>query len=153
MLAVASSYQIFEKAEQLELLSAEIYRLLAERFRDQRAASALFTRLMEEELQHASRVRLLRARYRHDAKLFEDADLASANLDALIREAREIGSAIARGEWGENLEVVKQELAEIEDRFAVAHAHALCLGAAPSIRSFFEALAQQDQEHRKLLLG
>jgi rubrerythrin len=152
-LAVISTYQIFEKAEQLELASAEIYRLLAERFRDQPAASDLFTRLMEEELQHATRVRLLKARYRHDARLFENAELTSANLDALLHEGRQAAAAIARGEWGASLEVVKQKLAELEDRFGAAHAHVLCEGAAPPVRTFFEQLARQDQEHRKLLLG
>ncbi len=148
-----STYEIFEKAEQLELLSAEIYRLLAERFREQPAASGAFAKLMEEELQHRTRIRLLRARYRHDARLFENADLTSANLDAIIREGRETLAAIARGEWGLDLEVVKRELATIEDRFGAAHAHVLCAGADPAIRAFFEQLAQQDEEHLKLLLG
>jgi rubrerythrin len=150
---VPSTNQILDKAEQLEMLSAEIYRLLAERFRDQPEASDVFTRLMEEELQHATRIRLLKARYRHDAKLFDNADITSANLDAVIREGQETVAAIARGEWGASLEVVKQELAEIEDRFGVAHAHVLCEGAAPPIRAFFEQLARQDREHRTLLLG
>lgn len=135
------------------MLSAEIYRLLAERFRDQPEASGIFTRLMEEELQHAARIRLLRARYRHDAKLFADADLTSASLDAIIREGREIVAAIARGEWARDLKIVKQELAEIEIRFGAAHAHVLCEGADPAVRAFFQQLAQQDREHLELLLG
>ncbi len=148
-----STYEIFDKAEQLELLSAEIYRLLAERFREQPAASEVFAKLMEEEIQHGSRIRLLRARYRHDARLFENAGLTSANLDAILREGRETLAAIARGEWGLDLEVVKRELATIEDRFGAAHAQVLCAGADPTIRAFFERLAEQDREHRKLLLG
>jgi len=150
---VPSSYEIFDKAERLEMLSAEIYRLLAERFRGEPAASDVFTRLMEEELQHATRIRLLKARYRHDARLFENADLTSANLDAVVREGQETVAAIARGEWSASLEVVKQELAEIEDRFGAAHAHVLCEGAVAPVRAFFEQLARQDQEHRRLLLG
>ncbi len=148
-----STYQILGQAEQLEMLSAEIYRFLAERFRDQPAAGDGFRRLMEEELQHATRIRLLRARYSHDATLFENAELTSADLDAIIREGREAVAAIVRGEWSRDLEAVKRELARIEERFGAAHAHVLCQGADPTIRAFFEQLAQQDREHRKLLLG
>jgi rubrerythrin len=150
---VATTYLIFDKAEEVELLNAEIYRLLADRFQDDPAAYAVFSKLMHEERQHGSRIRLLKARYRHDTRLFANADLTSANLDALIRECKEIASSIAKGAWGRDLTVVKQELAEIEERMGAAHAHALSEGADPSVRTFFEALAQQDLEHRKLLLG
>ncbi len=150
---MASTYQVFEKAEQLELLSAEVYRLLAARFRADPAARAMFERLAAEEAQHASRVRLLRFRYQSDAALFDDAELTSAGLDRLVEEARRLVDQVAGGAWGDNLDLVKQELAELETRFGEAHAHVLARGAHPAVREFFETLARQDEEHRRLLLG
>jgi hypothetical protein len=46
---------------------------------------------------------------------------------------------------------VKGELAELEERFSAAHAHAIAATANPALKAFFEQLAQQDKAHRELL--
>ncbi len=148
---MASTFQLFEKAEQLEVLCAGIYRALARQFRSDPEARDLFQRLEAEETQHAVRVRLLAARYQHDSRLLEAAAVAAHHLDELLAEARQVLSRIDSGAWGASLEVVKGELAELEERFSAAHAHVIASAANPALRSFFEQLARQDKAHGELL--
>lgn len=148
---MASAYQVFEKAEQLETACAEMYRALAVRFEADPAASALFERLAQEEVQHAKRVRLLAARYRHDPKLFDNVDVTVHQLEVLLAEARQVAADVAAGAWGGNVEVVKGELADLEVRFATAHAHVIAAAANPGLKTFFEQLAAQDAGHAELL--
>ncbi|HZY04871.1 MAG TPA: ferritin family protein [Anaeromyxobacteraceae bacterium] len=148
---MGSTFQLFEKAEQLELLCADIYRALARQFQAQPEAHDLFQRLEAEERQHAVRVRLLAARYQHDSKLLEAAAVAAQHLDELLEEARSVLSRVDSGAWGASLEVVKGELAELEERFSAAHAHVIASAANPALRAFFEQLARQDRAHLELL--
>ena len=148
---MGSTFQLFEKAEQLEVVCAEIYRALARQFQDDPRAHALFQRLEAEEQQHAARVRLLSVRYQHDSKLLEAAAVAAHHLDELLAEARAVLSRVASGAWGASLEVVKGELAELEERFSAAHAHVIASAANPALRAFFEQLARQDEAHGELL--
>jgi rubrerythrin len=148
---MGSTFQLFEKAEQLELVCASIYRALAEQFRADPGARDLFQRLEAEERQHAVRVRLLAARYQHDSKLLEAAAVAAHHLEELLAEAQAVLSQVAAGAWGASLEVVKGELADLEDRFSAAHAHVIALSANPTLRTFFEQLARQDRAHVELL--
>ena len=148
---MASTFQLFEKAEQLEAICAGIYRALARQFRDDPGARDLFQRLEAEETQHAARVRLLSARYQHDSRLLEAAAVAAHHLDELLAEARQVLSRIDSGAWGASLAVVKGELAELEERFSAAHAHVIASAANPALRAFFEQLARQDKAHGELL--
>jgi len=148
---MGSTFQLFEKAEQLELVCAGIYQALAQQFQADPAAHGLFQRLEAEEQQHAARIRLLSARYQHDSKLLEAAAVAAHHLDELLAEARAVLAQVAAGAWGASLEVVKGELAELEERFSAAHAHVIAATANPALKAFFEQLAQQDKAHRELL--
>jgi rubrerythrin len=148
---MASAYQFFEKAEQLEMACAELYRALAVQFEADPGARALFERLAQEEVQHAKRVRLLASRYSHDPKLFDNVDMAVHELETLLAEARQVVADVAAGAWGGNLEVVKGALADLEARFVTAHAHVIAAAAHPSLKAFFEQLAIQDAGHAELL--
>ncbi len=148
-----STFQIFETAERIELLSADIYRALAERFADDAEARMLFQRLEEEEIQHANRIRLMAVRYLHDLRLFGKADLSALRLEEIFEEGQRALWSIARGEWGTDLAFVKRAVAELEAKFSAAHAHILSQTADPAVREFFEKLAQQDEAHHQLLLG
>jgi rubrerythrin len=150
---MARGYQVFEKAEQLEMACAELYRALAEQFRADADAHGLFRLLEQEEIQHARRVRLLAARYSHDSKLFENVEVAVHELEALLVEARQALRDVKGGAWGDDLDVVKGELADLEFRFAAAHAHVIAKSADPGVKSFFEQLAAQDAGHAELLRG
>lgn len=148
---MGSTFQLFEKAEQLEKLCAGIYRELAGQFRADPVASDLFQRLAAEEEQHAQRVRLLTVRYQHDSRLLDGVAVAAEHLDRLVGEARAALERAAAGAFGQNLAVVKAELCEMEERFSAAHAHVIAATADPGLRGFFEQLARQDAAHLELL--
>ncbi len=148
---MATTYQVFEAAERVEVLSAAIYAALSRRFASDPDARALFARLEAEELQHASRVRLLAARYRHDPRLLEKLEVDARALDELAAEAEAVLRLVRADEWAEDLAEAKRTLAALEDRFSLAHAQLLAGAAHPALRDFFEQLAAQDAGHRELL--
>lgn len=148
---MTSPYQLLQKAERLELLAAELYRALAERYGGE--ARALFLRLAQEEGQHASRIRLLAARYRHDSRLVATMSAETHELDALIADADRALEAVRLGEWDGDQEAALGRAAELEARFCKAHAQSLTRDAHPELVTFFERLAAQDEAHRKLLAG
>lgn len=145
----STTWQLLERAERVEAVSAKIYAALARRFRGEPTVHSLFGRLEAEELQHASRVRLLAAHHRNDTKLAVDA--GAAELDACIEEATGALSEIEAGLWPADLAEVKRRLRALEDRLARAHAELLARDAPPSLRSFFASLAAQDEAHARLL--
>jgi rubrerythrin len=145
----STTWQLLERAERVEVLSARIYGALARRFRDAPEVRALFARLEVEEQQHASRVRLLAAHHRNDPKLPLEA--GATELDACIAEATRALADIEAGLWPAELDEVRRRLRALEDRFAHAHAELLSKGAPPALRTFFESLAEQDEAHARLL--
>ncbi|BDG04508.1 ferritin family protein [Anaeromyxobacter oryzae] len=148
---MATTYELFERAERVELLSAAIYAALAERFRSDPDAYGLFVRLQAEEVQHARRVRLLAARYRHDPRLLERASADRGTLDRLLAEGDAVLGAIEDGSFGHDLDEVKRNLSALEDRFAASHAELIASTGHADLRAFFVQLARQDEEHRRLL--
>jgi rubrerythrin len=148
---MAGTYELLRLAERIEALSAELYGILAERFREDPEASALFLRLEYEERQHQSRIRLLAARYRHDAKLLTQVAVDAAVLEGLVRQAEDVVGLVAAGGWGDDLAEVKRRLAETELMFCHAHAQFLSEGGHPELRAFFAQLAEQDEAHAHLL--
>jgi rubrerythrin len=142
---MATNYQLLEKAERLELLAQQIYEALSQRFGGETRET--FQRLAAEESQHASRVRLLGARYRQDRRL-----VASLAIDdRLLAEAGEALAAVRAGAWDGDASAAMASAAELESRFCQAHAQSLSQGAMPELRSFFEQLASQDKAHATLL--
>lgn len=148
---MAGTYELLLLAERIELLSARLYGLLAERFRGDEVASALFLKLECEELQHGSRIRLLAARYRHDGRLLDRLGVDPGVLQGLVREAEELVAQVADGAWGDDLAEVKRNLVEVELHFCHAHAQFLSEDGHPVLREFFTQLAEQDEAHAKLL--
>ena len=148
-----SAYPFFETAERLEETCALIYEALSERFQSHAAASELFRRLAAEERQHATRVRLLAARYRHDSRLFESVDMAGSGMEGMLAEAKATLERIRAGAWASDLELVRGELVDLEDRFQAAHAEVIAALADPELKKFFSSMAAQDEGHRRLLLG
>jgi rubrerythrin len=146
---MATTYQLLDKAERLELLAGQVYQELAARHQGQ--ARALFERLSEEEKQHATRVRLLKARYLQDPRLLTVNTADSLLIDRLIQEAEAIAQEIRDGAWDGDVATVLRRAAELEDRFSVAHANVLSQDGIPGLRAFFDQLAAQDRGHRELL--
>jgi rubrerythrin len=145
----STTWQLLERAEQVEVLSSKIYGALARRFRYAPEVRALFARLESEERQHASRVRLLAAHYRNDPRLPLDA--GAAELDACLSAAAGALAEIEAGHWPDDLAEVRRRLRGLEDHLARAHAELISKGAPASLRSFFETLAEQDEAHARLL--
>ncbi len=146
---MASPYQLFDRAERVERLSARVYGALAVRFEDDPEAHALFVRLGMEEEQHANRVRLLAAHYRHDPKLPVEAD--AGELDVCAAECERAIAEVEAGAWGTDLADVKGRLAALEEHLARAHADLLARNAAPALRDFLAQLAALDSAHAHLL--
>lgn len=147
-----SAYPLFETAERLEEACAAIYDALAKRFESETEASELFRRLAGEERQHANRVRLLAARYRHDSKLFGSVDMTGAKLEGLLEEAKGVLEQIQSGAWETDLDRARAELVGLEARFREGHAEVIASLADPALRKFFTSIAAQDEHHRQLLL-
>ncbi len=148
-----STFQVFETAERIELLAAEIYRTLAERFGDDAEARTLFARLEEEEIQHANRIRLMAVCYLHDTRLFGKDDFSPLRLEEIFEEGQRALRSIVRGAWGSDLVSVKLAVADLEAKLSAAHAQILSRSANPAVREFFEKLAEQDEAQHKLLSG
>ncbi|HET7755181.1 MAG TPA: ferritin family protein [Anaeromyxobacteraceae bacterium] len=148
-----SVHALFAASERVELLAAEMYRLLAERFASREPVRALFRKLHEEEIQHASRVRLLAAQYRNDSGLFRDAALFDGAPDPreLVVEIEAMVRAIEGGAWGTDLGQIRARVVEMEKRCVTLHAQFLVAGAPEAISSFFRELARQDEAHERLL--
>lgn len=147
---MSTTYQLFDKAERIEELCAEAYHLLADEFTRDPDARDLFLKLEQEELQHASRVRLLAARYRHDSRLLGTAADA-AGLDRMLAEAQEAVLAIKRHSFARTAEEACARAAELEERFAHAHAELIASEGHPALKEFFSRLAAQDRGHQALL--
>jgi multidrug resistance efflux pump len=147
---VSTNFDILDKAEKLELLSAEIYGALARRFGDDEAAVKLFTRLCAEEEQHAARVRLVAAQSRRDSKLLGKITVDGHELDDVVRELTTMLANLRAGNWDADLAQTKRLLLDLEERSEQAHAHAIN-GLHESLRRFFEQLALQDKAHEELL--
>lgn len=148
---MADNHQLLEKAERLELLAQQIYEALAQRYGGE--TREIFQKLAAEESQHASRIRLLSARYRQDRRLVASLAVDTPLLDRLLIEAGEALVAVQAGAWDGDARAAMASAAELETRFCQAHAQSLAQGALPELRAFFEQLAAQDKAHAALLKG
>ncbi len=146
---MATTYKLFETAERIEATAAEIYHVLADQLSGDPEAQDLFQRLEAEELQHASRVRLLAARYRHDPRLLGPSP-DSAGLDRLLSEAQQALAAVRAGAVARTPAEARAWAAELEETFARAHAELIASAGHPGLREFFTQLAEQDRGHREL---
>lgn len=149
-MAVATSYDVFLKAEQIEVLCAEAYRLLADRFAVDADERELFLKLHEEELQHATRVRLLAARYRHDTRLIE-VPAGRGELERMLTDAQAVIGEIRDGTFAATAQEALTRMSGMEERFAHSHAELISAEGHPAMREFFTQLAEQDRGHIELL--
>lgn len=147
----ASTYYLLELAERAEALSAEVYAALAERFAEDPEARGLFVRLKAEEFQHASRIRLLAARYRHDSRLLGKTTVDVPELEGLLRSEEIALAEIRDGRWPEDLAGVKERLVAHEERLTRAHAEVIANAGHEAVKDLFEQLADQDAGHAQLL--
>ncbi|MBI5070923.1 MAG: hypothetical protein HZB56_22095 [Deltaproteobacteria bacterium] len=145
-----TSYGVLEKAEQVERAAALAYRAGATALQGL-PQGALLLRLAEEEDQHATRVRLLAARYRHDARLFQNVHFKLVMLDAELARWGEVRQEIEAGRYAGDAPGLLARLAALEEQSAQSHAQVLAAAADPVVAEFFLKLAEQDRAHRELL--
>jgi hypothetical protein len=145
-----TTFDVFRCAERIETVAAELYAVFAKQFAKDEELRGLFKRLEQEELQHASRIRLLSSRYRGDTKLLDRLQGAQ-ELEACLRDAEDALAEVAGGAWGVDLPAIKVRLAALETRLARAHAQAIAQDGHPALRDFFRQLALQDEAHVALL--
>jgi rubrerythrin len=143
--------ECFETAIRIETLFRDVYAGLAVRFDDSPPLRETFSRLAEEEEQHAQRILLL-SRHRADARWSEDAmDRIARDLDsvstALMLTAIEFRDATGRPDAAD----VLQRVIDLEHRCGAVHAESLARCLDPEVQGFFHALARQDEHHRELL--
>lgn len=145
-----STFDLFKCAERIEAASAALYAALARRFDDHPGARALFVQLGAEELQHASRIRLVAASYRNDSGVVERVHGAK-ELEACLAESERALADVEAGIWGSDLAQVKRRLRFLEAELSRAHAHLLLEDGDAGLREFFRQLAAQDVAHAELL--
>ncbi len=150
---MASAYEIFARAERIELAAAAFYRRLAERFPWSARDLAVLKRLELEEIQHAARVRLLAAQYRNDAKRFQVPTLSIARFDAIEAQGRALSEELESGRWQDDLPGLKTRLVELEALSGASHADVLAEVCDERVGRFFRQLAAQDRQHLALLIG
>ena len=147
-----TTYDYFTRAEQIERVAAEIYTRLAQDFAGSPSVSATFRELANEELQHATRIRLIRNQYRSNPGLFARMERLEEELAAIETAAERLRDEVSRGAWGKDLAGIRPRLAAMEESLHL-HAETMARGAGPGIREFFESLARQDDAHRRLFTG
>ncbi|HEY3352734.1 MAG TPA: hypothetical protein VGQ83_05765 [Polyangia bacterium] len=148
---MATAYDSFSAAEQLEELAACIYRLLARQFAADPAAQGLFSRLEAEEQQHALRIRLLRSQYATAPRTTNTIVLDLDLLEGARREGETLYRLLTAPGREPTLAEARRLAVQLEERFAAAHADTMARNADPALKGFFEALARQDREHAALL--
>jgi rubrerythrin len=145
-----STFEVLKRAERIEAIAASIYGFFAKQFADDPKVRALFARLEAEELQHASRVRLLASSYRSDSKVLGTLTVGP-ELEACVAQAEAALAEVQAGRWGKDLPAIADRLSLLEHDLAKAHAQILAQDANPALRDFFRQLAQQDEAHVALL--
>lgn len=149
---MSSAYDKFAKAERLELVCAELYRMLARQFSHDPAANALFLRLEGEEIQHTLRVQKLQTMYSNDTLLRTgDIELEEEAIDALLEDARILKGLFSSSNSSISYAEARSFMADLEEKFAIAHAEHMASASDPAIREMFETLSQQDYAHMALL--
>jgi hypothetical protein len=150
---MTSAYEIFARAEQVELAGAALYRRVADALPWAAQDRDLLLRLEAEEIQHAARVRLLSAQYRNDPRLFRLAPTCLAKLVEAEAAAEALAQEIDDGRWSDDLSGLKAHMADLEARWGASHADVLAECSDGNVSRFFRDLARQDHEHRAILLG
>ena len=139
-----------EMAQSVELVAAELYRLLAAKFVSGGPIATTFENLAKEEDQHALRIQMLRSQVSRRPMDFRQ-DLDLSNIEALLEEAHMLRELFAQDAFRPTTAEAKRFMIELENRFYEAHAQVIVTMENEDLRGFFRSLAEQDRAHAKLL--
>jgi rubrerythrin len=147
---MAINQDLLRKAESIERISAEIYRVLAQRFARDNDAAQTFSQLETEELEHANRVHLFASQLLHDPRLVTKDEPADGETNALLAEAE---AALRRVQSPEPLDLGEalDLCVHLEAHLDEGHAHVVAASAHPQVSRFFAMLSKEDRLHRELL--
>lgn len=137
----------FAKAERIELLAAELYDNLAARHAQGSKARGVFTRLADEERQHALRIGMLAAQFRRSPGSFSELKLDSAELQSIAADMSNLLAKLRRAGGEASYESALQFAIAVEKRLASVHAERLVAPSNPELARVFEQLARGDREH------
>lgn len=143
----------FDLAERVEQTFADVYGILAKQFEHEPKYQVLFTRLAQEEIQHAQRIKMLRKRYVSMGKDLKMIEFDVVPLQAGLKNGEALKQRLTSGETFASAAEIVTIIAELERQFANAHTNIIAAVVDPAIRELFEQLAAQDREHAALLLG
>ena len=147
------TYEVLAKVERVEVLVGEIYDVIQGRLTAHAEAHALFARLSDEERQHARRVSLLAAQYRHDRRAFPGGLGGVEELEQVTALCMSVLDELHADEGPTTFGASVSLALELEHRLTRMHADHLAVGAGPELADFFRRLALQDQAHVQLLSG
>ncbi|MFL5263579.1 MAG: hypothetical protein ACJ79R_21650 [Anaeromyxobacteraceae bacterium] len=148
-----SAYEVFSRAERIELAAAALYRRVSARFPWSVSERRVFEALEREEIQHAARVRLLTSQYRNDSRLFDVRELDLGILEAVEDAVQAVVAEVDSGRWDGDPEGLKARIVDMEERAGASHADVLADCADARVAWLFDELSKQDGEHHALLLG
>jgi rubrerythrin len=146
-----TSYEFFRLAERIEDLARHLYLVLADHHATPPGVRQLLLGLAEEEEEHGRRIQLLAASLRGSTWTDRIVSQSAASMRAAATEFERVLAEIRSRRRPGDLMAILDRLVEMEDRLAFVHAEDLAQAAGPEVARLFEALARQDQRHRKLL--
>jgi rubrerythrin len=145
------AYEICGRIELIELCGAELYRVVADRFPWSEPQRRVFTRLMDEELEHAARVRRVRASLTVEPIAFVASATTLTRLAAMEAALRDVLEEVESSRWDGDSVALKDRLADLELRLAMTHAEILASCADGRVSTLLRELAQLDREHLALV--
>jgi len=140
-------------AIRVEQLAARIYAILAERFADSPEACAMFRRLEAEEHEHELRIEMLAGLLARRPELERSLVLDLARMELALADGEAIATVLSSPRPRPPLYRVRRLVAQLEERFASAHADQLTAQGNPELQEFFRVFVAQDREHAALLRG
>jgi rubrerythrin len=144
-------YEFFKRAEQVELLSRQVYQALADHPATPPGVRELFSGLADEEEEHARRIQLLATTLRGSSWSNQIVKQSEGGIEAAAREYEALLVEVTTRRQPGDLMRLLDRLVQMEDRLSFVHAEELAAGAGPAAARLFEAMAKQDRRHRKLL--
>jgi hypothetical protein len=145
------AYEVCGRIELIELCGAELYRVVADRFPWSEPQRRVFTRLMDEELEHAARVRRVRASLTVEPTTFVASATTLTRLAAMDRALRDVVEEVESGRWDTDSVGLKDRLADLERRLGTAHVEILSSCADRRLSTLLRELVQLDREHLALV--
>jgi len=138
-------------AIRVEKVAAQIYAVLAQRFGDSPEEHAMFSRLEQEELQHALRIEMLGTVLARRPELQFEPVLDVRRMTQALRDGEDVALLVADPTRSMTVSQARRMAAALELKFSSVHAEQLTTVSEPSLHELFSVFVAQDKEHAALL--